>query len=82
MYVCVFWLLCVMGELTCWPGQSTDVSKSVKHDEESQANLGEEEHANTLQDTDTHQYFWLSTWTTAGIESQVGPNIPQSKKNP
>lgn len=50
-----------MGGLTYWPGQSTDISKSVKHDEESQANPGEEEHANTLQDTDTNQYFWLST---------------------
>lgn len=35
-----------------WPAQGEDVSKSVKHDEESEANPGEEEHANTLQETD------------------------------
>lgn len=45
----------------CWPAQGADVSKSVQHDEESEANLGDEEHANTLQDTDAHHHFWFPT---------------------
>lgn len=43
-----------------WPAQGTYVSKSIKHNEESEADSGEEEHADALQDTDRNMRYLVS----------------------